>query len=318
MSESNSGLSGVSGISEVSDNGSEQSSYSNSSLCEEEKIIHTICETEECADPVIVDLQDLCRIEGDHVFDRLKKFVDENNHDTLKREMQKLYGNLPKSTSSKINTNTQDYEKFENLLILKMFKRLKLLEKECVEYKTEYEEYDTYNNMYINSSDNSNKVHSFNITAKEDRSDELGDIDQFMKSIMTPHKKQQELLMYELMFYKPKTKIPFIKNNLIDVATKISSDISRFSPIVNVTLEDHSWTVNTEDTLNFSVPQNRVVLSNTINSDDETDSTLATHLNMLIDYIKRLYKVTSAKYTIVPDNKFDVSWVLITIGFASS
>lgn len=300
-------------IQDISSNGS---GSGDTTICEEEKIIHTICETEECADVAIVDLEELCDIEGNKVFDGLKKFVNENNADNLRRDMQKLFVNCPKSLNNTNEESVKAYNKFENLLLLKTFKRLKLMEKECIEYKLEYEEYDTYHNLYANNSDKAEAVHEFNTTRIENRANETDDSDQFMKTILTQYKKDYELLTYELLFYRPKFKISLTKDNMKDVSNKICTNISRFNPLVKLLLEDHSWTVNTKDTLNFSVPKNRIVLSNSINTEDEENSTLTTHLDMLMQYIRRIYKVTSARYTIQSDNKYYFSWILITVGYS--
>jgi hypothetical protein len=274
----------------------------------EVKMIHTICETEECT-KIGVDLKDICDIEGDEVFDRVKKFVEKNNQHDLKHNIQKLFTSLPKSET--INS-IESYAEFENLLILKTFKRLKLIEKNCIDYKMDYELYDKYQNMYVKSSDNGDLVHSINMSYHVDdtKNDKL-----IIQTLLTPYKMHQELLTYELLFYKPNHKIPFTVNNFEEIAKKICTDISRFNPIIQIFIEDHSWTVNTKDTLNFSVPKNRVVLSNTIKTSNESNSLLTSHLDILMNYISRVYKVVSAKYVIIEDNKFYFSWILITIGY---
>lgn len=275
---------------------------------EQEKNIHTICETEECSEILGVDLKELCDIEGDKVFDRVKKFVEENNPDTLKHDIQKLFTKLPGSVDS------LDRITFENLIMLKTFKRLKLIEKKSSDYKEEYEKYDLYQNMYVNNSDRANMIHNVNTTPKNELTQT--EIDQIIETTLTPYKKHQELLKYELMFYEPEHKIHFTENNLKEIVSKICADINRFNPIIQDFLEDKRWTINIGDTLNFTIPNNRVVLSNTIATLDVTNSILISHLDMVLDYVKRVYKVTSTRYIIIEDNKFDISWVLITLGYS--
>lgn len=302
----------------LSEETSDNSELNDVEMCEEEKIIHTICETEECSDVAIVDLEQLCKLGGLSVFDRLKHFVQENDPNDIKYNMDNLFSNLPKITNdiSTTSDTKKNIERFEYHLIMKTFKRLKLIEKECIDYKVEYEDYDKYNNMYVTSSDKGNSVHLFNTSNNIDTVDDT-EINKVIETIMTPHKKHMELLTYELIFYKPDFKVAFTKNNLKEVSNKIATNISRFNPIFQLLLEDHSWSVNITDTINFSVPKNRIVLSNTIKSTDEEDTNLILHMDKLINYIKRVYKVTSARYIIVPDNKFDFSWVLVTIGYTN-
>jgi len=277
---------------------------------EQEKIIHAVCETEECSEILGVDLKELCDIEGDKVFDRVKKFVEDNNSDTLKLDIQKLFTKLPNT----IGSTDIDKINFENLLMLKTFKRLKLIEKGSSDYKAEYEKYDLYQNMYVNNSEKANMIHNINTTSKSELTAE--EIDKIIETSLTPFKKHQELLKYELHFYEPVHKIKFTENNLKEVVSKICADINRFNQIIPDFLEDKRWTINIGDTLNFSIPNNRIVLSNTIATIDVTNAILITHLDMVLDYVKRVYKVTSTRYLIIEDNKFDISWVLITLGYS--
>jgi hypothetical protein len=117
------------------------------------------------------------------------------------------------------------------------------------------------------------------------------------------------------MHYRPDDKALFNEDNLVSIANQIKMDSDRFNPIIQHYLEDRSWILNTEDTLNFSVPKNKVILSNTINTHDQENTTIITHMDMLINYIKRHYKVPALKYVIVEDNKYYFTWILILIGY---
>lgn len=296
-----------------SDNGDDH--YDDELVQEQEKIIHAVCETEECSEIFGVDLKELCDIEGDKVFDRVKKFVEDNNSDTLKHDIQKLFTKCPDSATGYLgSTNDNDKINFENLIILKTFKRLKLIEKESSDYKAEYEKYDLYQNMYVNNSERANIIHNINTTSINELNQI--EIDKIIETTLTPFKKHQELLKYELNFYEPKHKIHFTESNLKEIVSKICADINRFNPIIQDFLEDKRWTINIGDTLNFTIPNNRVVLSNTIATLDITNAILITHLDMILDYVKRVYKVTSTRYLIIEDNKFDISWVFITLGYS--
>jgi len=239
-------------------------------------------------------LKNLCDIEGVDMFDRIEQFRKDNDLNTMHK------------------TLTID-DRSENLILLKTFKRLKRIEKACIAYKTDYERYDQSQNTYVDCTDRGEMIHNININSNNNTNTE-----DYIKTLFTPYKIQQELLTYELFNYKPKQKIPFTCNNCEDIAKIICDDISRFSPIMYSVLEDKSWTVHTEDTLNFSVPKDRIILSNTIRTIDSENSYLISHLDTLIDYISRVYKLASVRHIIVEDNKFYITWVLITLRYRNA
>ena len=117
------------------------------------------------------------------------------------------------------------------------------------------------------------------------------------------------------MFYKPETQIIPTENMSPGVTDMIISTLNRFSPIIQKYLEDHMWTANYKKTLNFDVRQNKVVFSNTISTEDAMNNNLTHYLDLMIRYVKKVFKLKSIKYKIIEDNKFDISWILIESGY---
>jgi hypothetical protein len=171
---------------------------------------------------------------------------------------------------------------------------------------------------YINDSSLASQIHAYNIENDSEYKDENIQMS-ILKTILTSHKMTQELLTYELLNYKPNTdngkKPIFNETNFEIISKQINNDLNRFNLIIQNYLEDKEWILNVKDTLNFSVPKHKVIYSNTINKQNQENNTVIDHMDMLINYIKRCYKVPTLKYVIVEDNKYDIIWILISIGF---
>lgn len=203
----------------------------------------------------------LCDIEG-NIYERIKIFVAKNNE----------YDMLIKN----INNKTQ----LENIIILKVFKRLKLVEKMCDEYIEATKPHNTDPYIYQNGIilNNTNLI-----------------------NILSPNKINYEILNYELIFFNPPEKMIYDEY-------KIKLEFDKFSQIIQEYIEDTFWIINHKDTLNFCVTN--TVLSNTIKINNDV---VNTHMNNMIKFIKRVYNVKTIKYKIVEDNKYDILWVLVSI-----
>jgi len=126
---------------------------------------------------------------------------------------------------------------------------------------------------------------------------------------------KHELLAYELQCYKPRPNIcPDIIKNTPDEIKKI---LDHFNPLIQYYLEDKEWLINYDQTLNFAIPDKKVVISNTISNANADNSELITHLNHVKQYIKNRYmkvnnpsSIPSIKYSIIEDSKYDVTWIL--------
>jgi hypothetical protein len=292
--------------------------------------VHTVCETEDCANVGIVNLQDMCDLESKEFFPNMKVFVENCETNDLTDAVSHIFTNVPdkKHFESTDNDSKNMVQRFENLLMLRMFKRLKLLEKQSIDYRMEIDECNKYQKMYSNdpcmaalvrivnlekenaSSRTENETENENENEKEQNDKYMN----LLQKTITPYKITKELLTYELLHYEPEERIKFEENNLEQTAFKIRDDINRFNLIVKPYLEDN-WKVNIRDTLNFVVPKNKIILSNTIDPVDEYNDSLSMHIDMTMNYIKRCYKVATLKYAIVEDNKFNIIWLLISIGY---
>ena len=256
--------------------------------------VNLICEQSNSKNNI--NIKDLC------CFNELTKFINKHNITDLKEKLQNVMINISKNDES------------EKLLILKIFKKLSNIDTESQNYKIEADNYNKYQKMYANDNETAKLIHNFNTNSKQDPEEQLN----LIKQILTPHKLTQELLTYELLHYRPDSKLKILldENNLKEVSEKIILEINRFNPIIIAYIEDHSWTVNYTDTLNFKVDNNNIIISNTIDTSDEENHIITTHMNMLVNYLKRIFKFESIKYVIIEDSKYDFSWIFISINYA--
>lgn len=188
-------------------------------------------------------------------------------------------------------------------LIETVNERLKLIETTTANYKAKFESENKPNKLYEYNAEILDKIRNGDLT------------DELILSILTPYKIKQELLEYELLHYKQQ-KIVFEGVMKWDTANLIKKEFDKFRSLANC-LED-SWTINFHDTLNFTVQKNRIVLSNTIRTQDYENTKLSEHLDALIDFVDRNFDVKSVKYVIHEDNKYHMIWVLVSIGYWTS
>lgn len=281
----------------------------------EDNIIHDEPDSE-------IDLKKLCDFESPDCYNFIQEFISKTNASDVTTDIRNIMSNIPdKKHILKDNDDSRSImHRFENLLMLKIFNKLKNIETSCLEYKKELDDYHRYNKMYITyDSEITEKIHQHNIKTICTDQGETDDTDimSLISLTLTKHKISQELLTYELLNYRLTERI--ILNSLDplfnDTINKIHTDINRFNPIIQTYLEDKVWTLNTEDTLHFAVPKNKIVFSNTISMQDDENDTITTHMDMIIEYLKRCYKLSSLKYVIIEDNKYDVMWILLTVGY---
>jgi hypothetical protein len=289
--------------------------------------LSNICQISDYQNDGHVNIKDICDIDNHKSFDQLLEYVENNDVDVIQKKLDDI--NQIIASSDKSNTKNE----CKNLMMMKMFQRFKKIEHNCLEFREKSNQYNTYQKMYNTSKISAKEIHEYNVNRKLQLNDNQSNDDQsnddrsnndqsdmkqkleLLTKALTPYKMTQELLTYELLHFCNDPVVIFDEDNCEDISDRIKCDIDRFNPIVRAYLENSSWTINKKDTLNFSVPKNRIVLSNTIDTSDARNTILSTHMDMLVHYIKRCYKVSSLKYLIVEDNKYDITWVLIVIGF---
>lgn len=279
------------------------------------KRVDRICQTEECVDIEGITLHDMCNFESPDRYQRMKQFVTRYEANDLTTDMLNVLQHLPDQVhiAKATDKSVQIMDRFENLLMLRIFKRLKLIEKTSIDYKVEIDRYNKQTKPYVSNSSTVKKIHEFNIRPTESKMDEQ--CLELINQGLTNNKLTNELLMCELLHYRPESKTIFNEDELEFIAHQIKSEIDRFNPIIRIFLEDQSWTVNFKSTLNFAVPECKIILSNSINTDDQENDHLIDHMDMMVKFIKRCFKIPSLKYKIVEDNKYHFSWILISIGY---
>ena len=256
-----------------------------------------------------VELKELCL--SDNNYDDMKLFIENNDVEKLRHLIDNFSFNSIDSKESETKI-----KKYELIMILSIFKKIKLMEDDCHNYWHESSQYYKQLNTYkicMKEGQLVTDIHEFNIKSDDDKNE--SDYIPFLKNVLTPDKMKHELLKYELLNYIPKNKIYFDKQHLETIAQDIKHVLDRFNPIIQSCLEDHEWTINYDNTMNFAVPSNKIIFSNTISMNDAKNEIVIQHLNMVSHYINNMFKISSGKYVIVDDNKYKFSWILISVGY---
>ena len=274
---------------------------------------------------VYINLKDMCVNESQDCYERIQQFVANQKTEILLTDIQNVMKNVPdlvhitkESEESEESKESKESKQamlcFENLLILNMFIRLKWLETCCYTTRTETNRYYKDQQLYItNNSIISANIHLYNVMTETEKIEIP--CYKLLEQVLTPYKISQELLTYELLNYRPDNKIMFNEMNLKSVADQIRSELNRFSPIVHSYLEDRVWTINYNDTMNFSVGKNKIVFSNTISTHNQENNILVAHINTMTKFIKKCFKIKTLKYAIIEDNKYYFTWILIFVGY---
>lgn len=241
-------------------------------------------------------------------YNKIKNIVEEYNSEELK----KVIDNLLVSDVDLTNEKTRD--KYESLLMLRVFKTLKKCEKESIKYNLEVENYNKYNKLYTNNDETINSVKNFNENYDESNINEMINL---LTKCMTPFKMKYELLTYELLNHKSTDKVIVDSNNFNEHVENIKNTMNRFNTLILCYLESKIWKVHTKNTKNFAVPKSKlkdsIVLSNSTSEDNLTNTYLITHMDMLVSYLKRKYNGISIKYSIKKDTKYKMCWILVYI-----
>ena len=254
----------------------------------------------------LISLRDICDIENN--YQEMKNFIKEHDESLLQKDIEDL--NIHNYQHFKNQQSGESVKKFKLLLMLRIFKQIKKNELSCLHNKLNFD-----NNRIIETyNSDTNKisvmVHDFN---KNNKSyDECFDL---LKNIITAPKMKYDLLKYELINYSPKEKILVESSCLNNVSELIKTEINRFNHLIRYLIEDDTWIINNETTKNFIVPKNKFVISNTTEIDNINNDLLLDHMDLLCIYLKRMFNVPLLKYSIVEDNKYDIAWILILIGF---
>lgn len=204
-----------------------------------------------------------------------------------------MYANLLQYIAQLLKTETSDKN------VISLYEQLSTINEKCTRYKTAHDENKKKCNDYIVDVEITKQIRQLNISKQNINVD-------IFKKIMTSTKINNELLNYELLNYRAEEK------QLFDIE-KIKNDANRFNVLIDDIIEDKLWTEHLQDTQNFCVPPESIVLSNTLLSCDEDNKLLIEYMKNLTEYLKSCYHVRKLFYEIVEDNKYDISWIFIVI-----
>lgn len=253
-----------------------------------------------------LDIKILCDTEKN--YDQMKSFVENSDPLVFKTEIDNVIN------ESDTYLNTDSLEKYKLLLMLRLFNKMKSIEKQRDDDNHKREEYYLHylspnKKMYENSdTDHINAVHQFNNKDKTNIPEsEYYDL---LKKSMTICKMDRELLTYELLHYLPKEQY----GESLNIPCMVKCILDHFNPLIQQYMEDNVWLINYKSTLNFAVSPDKVVISNTISNLNAHNSIMIMYLDLMKRYIKNMFKLSSFKYMIIEDTKYDVTWVLWIIG----
>jgi hypothetical protein len=134
-------------------------------------------------------------------------------------------------------------------------------------------------------------------------------------SILSPYKIMNNLLHYELRFYYPLNKVSLYESNKDEISKMIKCELDRFHLLGINYFESKEWDINLNSTPIIRVPENFIILTNTVNeevSKDGDKNGLDVHITMLSEYIKRFLN-NRVKIYIKPDRKMHFDWVIVVI-----
>ncbi len=277
-----------------------------------EKKINEICNSNDCINGSSingVELKDLCDVENN--YEEMKLFIEKFDVENL---IQSSNNFLLNSNNIGEPESEQKNKRYELLLILKLFKKIKLMENQWHQYWLESSQYNkNIDNFKTCINQYGNIIHEFNIKPEKDKTEYEYIL--LLKNALSQQKMKHELLIYELINYTPTSKIYFEARYLQTIALDIKNELDRFNPIIQTYLEDDQWTINYKNTMNFAVPKNKIIYSNTISRHDASNDTVIQHMNLVTNFINNIFKISSGKFVIIDDNKYNICWILISVGY---
>ena len=232
----------------------------------------------------------------------MEKLKYKNFSNEIYKDVKNIVDKYTQDDILNINSYKNNTSKYKDLLKLKSYYLLKENEDKYNEYvKRHNEEYERRHHMeFIN--DETNKYLSTIIHDTDNKEDRF----EMLKSIVPKKHIRKVFLKYELLYYTADKKFKNDINNIVKY-------VNKFCPIVQHFLEDTEWNIHTKDTLNFKVPSNKTVLTNTVSKIDATNKKLIKYMDELVDFIKRNFDVKKVRYRIIDDNKYKMSWLFIII-----
>ena len=140
-----------------------------------------------------ISLCQLCDNEGEGVYKRVMEYINDTDISDIKIKIEN-------DTDRNWLDNIDHDHSLENVLILKTYIRLKGMEKRCLEYRDKHKKYTENKKKYKKDEKIVEIIYGINTNNIEKTIDV--DYNDIIRQIFTPHKINQELLSYELIFYK--------------------------------------------------------------------------------------------------------------------
>jgi hypothetical protein len=269
-------------------------------------------------------LQDLCEIEKN--YDQMKRFIEKSD----KLELKKMVDGILESDM--ISGSAEATQEMVNLLMLRLCGKIKSMERECQEYFIESElihgsetirgsELIRGSETINGSEEYDDMIHNYVEKIGTDGEDESKER-KLVGLIFNRKQMRHEILKYELTNYpysstckkNMRNRYVFTDNNMY-CAELIRDQIDKFNPLVGEYLEDTTWTINYKSTPCFQVPKNKILITNTTSLENKRNKKLTEHLDLLVEYLKRTFDQTSVRFKICEDNKFEIVWLLIAVGY---
>jgi hypothetical protein len=278
-----------------------------------------------------LDMMDVCR--GLRIeYASMQKFIDRYDDQKLNRAVIDLFEDV----KGLDKTDQKKLDKCAKLCALSVYKRLKFMEKRCADYQKRSDDFNIKTRTYrhpkvrrptkpgppgpdteFKDVDLAAEANSLLTRIDDPEQKMTRELDMRMTgllgSMLTPYGKKIELIKYKLLYYIPEKQIRVRRATLPTATVELKAELDGVSDILSPYMEDTKWKINTERSLNFKVPDSKLVFSNTVNEDDTESDYLDTYLNMIIRYLERITDSKSVKYYIVEDNKYDIHWVLIAL-----
>lgn len=247
-----------------------------------------------------VSFDDLCNIYN--MKTDMDKFINNTETSVIKHKLSVL----------KTNTDDEGNREYELLVLLKLYKDMRKLDKERRRYIRKAKEYEQYKSLYNSNQVLANDINNLLNTENKDTKVMCN----YIQRAFTEQKMVNELIIYKLLYHIPTEKVKVTKNNYMDIVGRICLSLNSFTPLLVSYLEDHTWTVNYKNTLNFIVPKKKVLLTNTVSLRNMKNTFFKTYMAMVTNYLAKCFD-GSIKHNIEEDSKYDFAWVFISVRYGN-
>jgi hypothetical protein len=233
----------------------------------------------------------------------MNAFIEENDSKCIKHKLDLL----------KNNVDLKDNREQEQLILLKLYKDMRKMDKNRMRYIRKAKKYKQQKIVYNTNHDIASDINNLLNTKNKD----IKTMSRYINNIYTDQKIIDELIIYKLLYHIPEKKIKVCEDNYIDIIGNICSILNSVTPLLVSYIEDHVWIINHKSTRNFIVPKKKVLLTNTIPLKVMKNTNFRKYMSMITGYLTKCYD-GSIKYNIEEDSKYDFAWVFISIRYGNN